>query len=409
MKHIFLILFLTLGYLSQGQINLKNSTCEQLTYKNFYLLQQLNSYQKELLIKDIYNTSFYQSIQKRQQEREELLNQDEWNHKKIVETFLFSEEEINQSKQWLSSRLKSNNQFLENLRSSNNYANFNRLSDKEFIERSFLLCARALNHIIKIYGLGEPPQYAKIDSVAYDPTSDFFKYSVASWAELVHNKRSLEKQLFYQPSLDYAVSLLYMNHKDEAIRYDPLIKHNVKAKKYAKITDVEDYDYSSIIVLGNGPENKLDRLTSLGKLNLQLGVIEFLKGNAPFIIVSGGHVHPFRSAYAEAIEMKKELINVYGIAEKHIIIDPYARHTTTNLRNATRLMLSYGISIQKPSLIVTNKYHSNYTYSNKFMKRSIEELGYKVGKIGKRISNTAIEFYPSELCMQQNPYEPLDP
>lgn len=405
-----LLLFVVVLASSKAQTTFKHSVYQQLTNKNFYFLQQLFSYEEELLAADISSASFYESIKQKEQERNNLLAEEEWNHNKIVKTYLLSNKEIEQGKQWLASHLQENQEFVTTLRASGAYAQLNHLSNEKLIEGSFSLCAKALNYIIKVYGLGESQRYPTIDSVAYDPQSSFFTYSVASWAGLVENKLTSRKQeVFIESNLFFALSLLYMNHRDEAIRYEPLTSHNAKAIQFANNLDGNDYNYSSIIVLGNGPKNRLDRLTSLGKLNLQLGVIEFLKEKAPFIIVSGGHVHPFRSVYAEAIEMKKELLNVYGINEKHIIIEPYARHTTTNLRNATRLMISYDISILKPSLIVTNKDHSNYTSSPEFMNRSVEELGYKVGEMGTRINNTTIEFYPSVVCTQQNPFEPLDP
>ena len=62
----------------------------------------------------------------------------------------------------------------------------------------------------------------------------------------------------------------------------------------------------------------------------------------PFIIVSGGRVHPFKTQYIEAVEMKHYMIDVLGIPTSAIIIDPFARHTTTNVRNAGHMIMDYG-------------------------------------------------------------------
>jgi hypothetical protein len=55
--------------------------------------------------------------------------------------------------------------------------------------------------------------------------------------------------------------------------------------------------------------------------------------------------------------MKRSLIRDFGIAEDAIIIDPHARHTTTNIRNAARLIFRYGIPADRPALITTQQYH----------------------------------------------------
>ncbi|MGI9527079.1 MAG: YdcF family protein [Weeksellaceae bacterium] len=329
----------------------------------------------------------------------------------IANAFMFSNDENEVIKEQLSILVKTprGKKLIKELRDSKAYINFNDLPDEKFVNKTWDIISEGLNEVINVYGKGVAPLYPKIDSVSYDPNSDFFKYSVFSWGDLIHNKRKYKREHFYSKPLDFAVSLLYMNHKDEAIRYDSLSEFNQKAIALSKRIDFDKYPYASIIVLGSGPENYRDRLTSIGKLNLQLGVMEFYRGNAPFIIVSGGHVHPYRSYYAEAFEMKKELIEVYNIDEENIIVDPYARHTTTNLRNAARLMIQYKIPIEKPSLVVTNIDHSEYTYGAKYAERSLEELGYKVGEFGDRLSSTTIEFFPSIKNLQQNPLQPLDP
>lgn len=55
------------------------------------------------------------------------------------------------------------------------------------------------------------------------------------------------------------------------------------------------------------------------------------QGLAPLIIVSGGHVHPNRTPYSEAVEMKRELITRYGIPETAVVIAPYAHRSCSNM------------------------------------------------------------------------------
>ena len=107
--------------------------------------------------------------------------------------------------------------------------------------------------------------------------------------------------------------------------------------------------------------------------------------------------------------MKEELIAKYGIDEKHILIDPHARHTTTNLRNASRLLFSYGTKTDKPSLVTSNPSHSAYTESQRFLDRNLKELGYLPMSMKERLNSTTMVFLPLEISFQQNPLEPLDP
>ena len=250
--------------------------------------------------------------------------------------------------------------------------------------------------------------YPKIDSVSFDVKSRRYQYavSVLRWQVV----QDIDTEVFYGPSLKMALSLLYANHKDEAVRYDPLEENeNAKAKQAIKTIDFEAYDYASILVLGGGPENYRDRLSIAGKINLQLAMKEYRAKKAPFIIVSGGHVHPYMTPYCEAVEMKKELMEEYGVPEERIIIEPYARHTTTNMRNATRLMMDYGIPLEKKSLVVTNPSHSTYVESETFKQRCADELGYQPMQCHNRLSPSTLEFKGRPVSQHQNPYQPLDP
>lgn len=297
-----------------------------------------------------------------------------------------------------------------NLRTSGKYENFKNSTDTELLLKAWQLCAQAMNRIMKVYGLGEVAHYATIDSVSYDVKSKFYKGSVFMWSDFLHNKKPKENALFFQESLEFSLALLYMNHRDEVARYEPLEeKENKKAIAHIKEINFDAFDYASVLILGNGPENYQDRLSAIGKLNLQLGVLEYQAKKAPFIIVSGGHAHPFRATFCEAIEMKKELMEVYHIPEENILIDPFARHTTTNLRNASRLMIAYQMPLDKKSIVVTNVSHSDYVGNANFNARCMEELGYLPAIILKRLNSTALEFLPNVESLHQNPIDPLDP
>ncbi|MFV8271010.1 YdcF family protein [Flavobacterium sp. GT2N3] len=381
--------------------------------KNFYLLTAIQNDKavSQLLEKN----SFFKTIFKnKQQEISSKLTSCKDSISCLISGYQFKEKElknINEELQILMKNEKVLQDFVKNnLRTSGKYENFKNSTDTELLLKAWQLCAQGMNRIMKVYGLGEAPQYAKMDSVSYDVRSEFYKGSVFMWSDFLRNKKPKGNTLFFQESLEFSLSLLYMNHRDEVARYEPLEeKENKKTIAHIKKIDFDAFDYASVLILGNGPENYQDRLSAIGKLNLQLGVLEYEAKQAPLIIVSGGHAHPFRATFCEAIEMKKELMNVHHIPEENILIDPFARHTTTNLRNATRLMIAYQMPLDKKSIVVTNSSHSNYVGNANFNARCMEELGYLPAIILKRLNSTALEFLPNVESLHQNPIDPLDP
>ena len=150
-------------------------------------------------------------------------------------------------------------------------------------------------------------------------------------------------------------------------------------------------------------------LSAMGKLRLMLAVDAFRKGQAPFILVSGGAVHPAQTRYVEAEEMRRALISRFGIPERNIIMEPYARHTTTNLRNASRLLSTMNAPREQPALIVTDQDQSAYIESQTFAQRNLKELGCAPGVLDARISVFAMPFHPDARCNVTDPRDPLDP
>lgn len=381
--------------------------------KNFYLLTAIQNDKavSQLLEKN----SFFKTIFKnQQQEIGSKLTSCKDSLSCLIKGYQFKEKELKNIDEELQILMKDEKVLQDfvknNLRPSGKYENFKNSTDSELLLKAWQLCAQGMNRIMKGYGLGEAPQYAKMDSVSYDVRSEFYKGSVFMWSDFLHNKKPKGNTLFFQESLEFSLSLLYMNHRDEVARYEPLEeKENKKAIAHIKKINFDAFDYASVLILGNGPENYQDRLSAIGKLNLQLGVLEYQAKKAPLIIVSGGHAHPFRATFCEAIEMKKELMNVHHIPEENILIDPFARHTTTNLRNAARLMIAYQMPLDKKSIVVTNSSHSNYVGNANFNARCMEELGYLPAVILKRLNSTAIEFLPNAESLHQNPIDPLDP
>jgi hypothetical protein len=204
--------------------------------------------------------------------------------------------------------------------------------------------------------------------------------------------------------------LMDANDRDEPARFEPMEqKDNKKAFEKIKLTTWSKYPYAAIVIPGNGPPLTTTPISPDNKIHCDAAAMRYLKGLAPFIITSGGYCYPFRGPYCEAVEMKKYLMQRYNISEDAIIIDPHARHTTTNIRNADRLMIRYGIPIDKPSLFITSKSQHDYSMNKAFDMRNQRELGYLPYRDKKSISNHDIVFYPVMESLHMDPLDPLDP
>jgi hypothetical protein len=212
------------------------------------------------------------------------------------------------------------------------------------------------------------------------------------------------------PSIDYALALLDTGDRTDAIGFEPLSSGaNAPAMARARKLDWNRYRYSAMIVTGVGPEEPDMPLSPLGKVHVRLAAARFAQGDVPFIIVTGGRAHPRATRFTEAEEMRKALIERYAIPADAILIEPYARHTTTNLRNATRLLMAIGAPLERDALIVCNPGQSAYIENPQFVQRNEKELGYQPGQIGARLSPTELVFRPARASARIDPRDPLDP
>jgi len=281
--------------------------------------------------------------------------------------------------------------------------------DDDRIGKAWIDAAHGINHIIDVYGSGKPARYPKIDANAFDVTSQ-------SYAQLIQTVvANLDVQiggakLFFQPSLRFALYLLEINHRDEAARHEPLeIADNIAAVRRIPKIRWQDYPYSVIVIPGSGPDRMTWALSPYGKLRLEIAVRRYKDRKAPLILVSGGYVHPNETPYNEAMEMKISLIEDFGIPAEAILVDPHARHTTTNLRIAARLMYRYGIPFDRKALVTTDAFQSTYIEGEAFAKRCDEELGYQPVTITGRVSIFDLAFTPRIDSLQIDAMDPLDP
>lgn len=297
----------------------------------------------------------------------------------------------------------------DHLRPSGYYERFVTLTNRDLLARAWGQYIVGTNYIIDQFGLGKKMRYPRIDSANYPVNGRYYR-TVLKDMFAVLAEQADTMTLFYQPSLAVAMQLMDANDRDEPARHEPMEQRdNQKAVAAAPKTRWATYKYAAIIVPGNGPELATTPLSPLNKMRLDMVASRYKLGWAPFIIVSGGYCYPFRGPYAEAIEMKTYLIRKFGIPESAIVIDPHARHTTTNFRNANRLMIRYGFPLDKRCVMVSTKSQTDMVASQAFDERNRRELGYLPYREKQRLSDHDIEFYPTQESLHMDPYDPLDP
>lgn len=268
--------------------------------------------------------------------------------------------------------------------------------------------ATAMNQIIAVYATGGAQRYPKIDAPAFAAGTRELATLVTSLSATLDDART-PPTLFARP-LAFVTGLLHIHDREEAIAFEPLdIRENGSAIARIRTIDWSRYRYTALVVLGDGPERADQRLGAFGKLRLMAAARRWHDGLAPVIIVTGGNVHPAWTSINEAIEMRRMLVERHGVSADAVVIEPYARHTTTNLRNAARLMHRYGIPLDRDALIVTSESQSAYVTSPVFATRCIEELGYAPAMLGQRISPFDVVFRASVASLKIDSRDPLDP
>lgn len=329
-----------------------------------------------------------------------------------TEQMKLSEVEINTFGNRLSALYSDNNAFgklvTRQLIPSGTYVLFKNLSPKELLVKAWEQDAKAVNYAIAVYGEGAKANYPNIDSISFNVRDKRYPFLLYDVAYTVINECK-SNRLFFVPSLTSALHFLQINEREQAADYEPMTA-GVNKAAFDRVKSIKwnDYKYSVIVVPGAGPEEPDVALSAEGMLRSRLAALQYQKGMAPFIVVSGGKVHPFKTKYCEAIEMKKYMTERLNIPENAVIVEPHARHTTTNMRNAARLIYRYGIPFSKPGITCTTRGQSNMI-TNTLSDRCMAELNEVPFKNGQRLSESEVEFYPLIEALQINPMEPLDP
>ncbi|MBS0362664.1 MAG: YdcF family protein [Proteobacteria bacterium] len=299
------------------------------------------------------------------------------------------------------------------MRASGRFQKHAALSDPDLMRAAFLDTAHGINRAIRVYGQAEKPRYDQIDSSSYAPEAPHFRLAVREALEAAADPTPAD--LPFKPWSRLAFDLLAINQRDEAARYDPPgsvleeTGENAAAFARARRTDWKKAPYTAVVVPGAGTEDGETHLSPVGGFRIRLAVERWREGKAPFLLVSGGHVHPNKTPWAEAIEMKKALMHDYGVPADAIFVDPYARHTTTNLRNAVRILFRAGAPTDKAMLITTSQDQSRSIEAPGFAARNTAELGYAPIRDVKRISPFDVSALANIVSLHADMTDPLDP
>ena len=213
---------------------------------------------------------------------------------------------------------------------------------------------------------------------------------------------------FFEPLLWAAIDLMKGINQDQAGRDEPLADGaNKLALERMKTLDWNQWRFSVVLGLGWGPDDA-SPLSELGREHCDVIASRFQAGLAPFIMLTGGHVHPSDTTpYAEALEMKKYLMATYQIPENAILVDPHARHTTTNFRNIARQFMMYGMPMDKPGLYSSDTAQTFYTLHIDV--RCMQDLGYLPYRTVQSLSENDNCFLPSAASMFYDARDARDP
>jgi hypothetical protein len=287
------------------------------------------------------------------------------------------------------------------------YGEYENLTPAMLLEKAFEQDAAAVNYTIDVYAGGRKPNYPAVDSISFNVLdAGYIKVIHDGTVGLTTDKDN--NKLFFLPTMNYALHCLQINGRNDAANDEPMTrKANKQACKRIKNTNWDNYKYTLILVPGEGPELPGVAISAGSVARCRVAAAKYKEGMAPFIMVSGGKVHPYKTTYCEADEMKRFMIDSLHVSADVILVDPHARHTTTNLRNCARLIFRYGIPVSKPFITSTDK--SQSAYISDMAGRCMQELHYVPYTPGKRLSPTEQEFYPLAASLQINPLEPLDP
>jgi DUF218 domain len=294
----------------------------------------------------------------------------------------------------------------KHLRRSGRFQLYAALNDRALAVNAWIDVQNAIDRIIRIYALGGTPKYSDIDSVIYPYDKQYYQTLLSGLIREVARQAD-EPGPAYNLERNFALELMDANRRDDAVRQAAL-EEDENAATFTFLSNVQwsNYDYDAILVPGWSPEIAYEPLNPGAKLRLRRGVESFQAGRAPVIIVSGGRLRPPGTTWTEALEMKRFLVSRYAIPSNRILVDALARHTTTNMRNAARLLFRTSAPRDKKSLVIDS---IHYIGSPAFAARCEQDLGYLPFTLHNRLDFDTLEFTPSLTSLHREASDPMDP
>lgn len=280
------------------------------------------------------------------------------------------------------------------------------LNDRALFIKAWSEALDGVDRIIRVYGLGEKPRYADIDSIIYDANSRYYR-SVLALSIWEVGREVETTPTAYRPALDYALALMEINRRDDAVRQLKL-QETTNAATFAYLAGVRwgDYLYAAIIVPGWSPMIAYEPLNPGRKVALRTAVRLFRAGRAPLIIVSGAQLRPIGTEWAEAFEMKAYLVEELGIPSDRVLINPLSRHTTTEIRDNGRMLFRTGAPLDKKSLYISE---GAYIGSKELEDRFLRDQGYLPWTLLERQDFTTLEFIPTLKSLHREATDPMNP
>ncbi len=290
---------------------------------------------------------------------------------------------------------------------SNAYSHYTLLQPVDQLVKAWEQDALDIDSTLAVYADGKAPNYPEIDSISFNVQDTSYIRVVQQVTQQIIAKTD-HSHLFFVPSMTAALCFLNVNGRNNAGDYEPMDSTvNKAALQRAKTVNWANYKYTALMVPGMGPDSINQPISAGSIARCKLVAAAYQQGMAPFIITSGGKVHPYKTQYCEALEMKKYLMQNFNIPDSAIIMEPHSRHTTTNMRNSVRLLMQYQFPLKQAALVVSDVSQINSILG--MGPRCMQELGDVPYLLGNQISATELEFYGVPVASQINPTEPLDP
>ena len=402
---ILTIFFLSLFCSSFAFAQSKEEVKSVIYKKNFYLfslLEEIPEFKDRIALKKFEND--YQNLTS-------TMPKDSLQMNFIMDRIIFNEEEINDYKKLLTHIIFENPQYktilYKHLIESGKYIRYSNFDEKDFFVEVIEVELRGINRILNIEGKCQRGRFTEIDRSKLDCSNS---ENIRKRFEIIAaDFKKSNTRLPYKLSLDIALDLMVMNSATSVANFEPIDKgENASAINQLKNIDWNNYKYSAILVPGNGPSGS-DQISKRTVDRIKSAVQQLKNNEAPVLIFSGGNVHPFQTAFNEAFEMKKYAISELGIPEENIIMEAFARHTTTNIRNTNRLIYWYNIPFDKKILIVTDDEQAEKITNPKFGIRSFAEIKHIPYLNMVKLKSSIVEYLPTRESLQIDSDDYLDP